>query len=95
MTKSGFLRSVTTSNCCIGHVTTGMRLLNGKKGFRIEFSPVDLERSDPWDYYTDRHLALTREFVVSTVLEQVGASQLRERADDGKQAFADRLRTAR
>ncbi|WP_336345902.1 hypothetical protein [Halalkalicoccus ordinarius] len=73
----------------------GYEAVERKEGIRIEFSAVDLERSDPWDYYADRHLDLTREFVVSTVLEQVGASHLRERTDDGKRAFADRLRATR
>lgn len=41
---------------------------------------IDLERSDSWGYYADRHLARTREFVVSTVLEQVSALRLRERS---------------
>ncbi|KYH23788.1 hypothetical protein HAPAU_38670 [Halalkalicoccus paucihalophilus] len=73
----------------------GYEVAERKEGIRIELSSVDLERSDPWDYYADRHLDLTREFIVSTVLEQVGAPQLRERTDDGKRAFADRLRAAR
>ena len=73
----------------------GYEAIERKEGIRIELSTVDLERSNPWDYYADRHLALTRKFVVSTVLGQVDAQQLRERTDDGKRVFADRLRAAR
>lgn len=69
----------------------GYEAAERKEGFQIDFDEVDLDRDDYRSYYTDRHLARTREFV-ETVLEEADTTHLREKTDDGKRAFVDRLR---
>lgn len=48
----------------------GYEAAERKEGICIELSSVDLERSDPWDYYADRHLDFIREFVILTALSR-------------------------
>jgi len=64
-----------------------------KEGIQVDLTEIELDRDNHRSYYTDRHLDRTREFV-ETALEEAGATHLREKTDDGKRAFVDRLRAA-
>lgn len=69
----------------------GYDVVERKEGIQIDLSEIDLERNDHRNYYTKQHLNRSREFV-DTVLEEAGAEDIQGRSDDGKRAFADRLR---
>lgn len=71
----------------------GYDAVERKEGIRIEFETLNFDRDDYRDYYTDRHLDRSRRFV-NTVLEETQTTHLREKIDDGKRAFGDRLRGA-
>lgn len=58
---------------------------------QIDLNAIDFDRSDYFDYYTERHLSRSREFV-DTILNEADTTHLRDREDDGKRAFVDRLR---
>jgi len=72
----------------------GFEMVERKEGIQIDLTTLDLERDDFRAQYTDQHLARSCTFV-DTVLEEAGATHLREKMDDGKRAFADRLRGSR
>lgn len=69
----------------------GYRTVRRKEGITIDLTDLDLERRDAFEYYSERHLDRTREFI-DDLLEQAEADTLRDEIDDGKQAFVDRLR---
>lgn len=71
----------------------GYDAVERKEGIRIEFETLNFDRDDYRDYHTDRHLDRSRRFV-NTVLEETQTTHLREKIDDGKRAFGDRLRGA-
>lgn len=62
-----------------------------KEGIQINLTALDFEREDHRRHYANRHLDRSREFV-DTALEEGGSVHLREKSDDGKRAFVDRLR---
>lgn len=72
----------------------GYDVVERKEGIRIDLTDLDLERDDYRSHYTNRHLDRSREFV-DTVLDEAEATQLEGIMDDGKRAFADRLRANR
>jgi prophage maintenance system killer protein len=69
----------------------GYTTVERKGDVTIDLDSVDLDVSDPYSHYSDAHLDRTRDFV-DDLLEQADATHLREKTDDGKQAFVDRLR---
>lgn len=69
----------------------GFRTVRRKEGISIDVTTVDLERENAFEYYSERHLERSREFVAN-LLEQADATALQDERDDGKQAFVDRLR---
>lgn len=69
----------------------GYEAVERKEGFQIDLDEIDLDRDDYRSYYTDRHLARSSEFV-KTALTEAEATHLRQKTDDGKRAFVDRLR---
>lgn len=69
----------------------GYERVERKEGIQINLMEIDLDRDDHLNYYTDRHLDRTREFV-ETALEEADATHLLRETDDGKRAFVDRLR---
>ncbi len=70
----------------------GYRTVQRKEGITIDLTVIDLERTDAFEHYSERHLERTREFV-DTLLEHADADALEDEIDDGKRAFVDRLRT--
>lgn len=68
----------------------GYGAVERKEGVVILFDDIDLERQDHHEYYTQRHLERTQEFV-DGLLEEVDAAHLRHVTDDGRRAFIDRL----
>lgn len=69
----------------------GYERVERKERIQINLIEIDLDRDDHLNYYTDRHLDRTREFV-ETALEEADATHLLRETDDGKRAFVDRLR---
>lgn len=69
----------------------GYKRAERKEGIQINLAEIDLDRDDYRSYYTDRHLDRTREFV-ETALKEADTTHLLRETDDGKRAFADRLR---
>jgi len=76
---------------CRYAAAAGYERVRRKEGVEIALEAIDLERRDHFEYYSTRHHERTREFV-ETLLDQAGATEIRDRTDDGKQAFVDRLR---
>jgi len=64
-----------------------------KEGVEIDLTTIDFDRSNYFDYYTERHLSRSRAFV-QTVLEEADATHLQQETDDGKRAFVDRVKLA-
>lgn len=69
----------------------GYKAVNRKEEITISFEKIDFDLNDPHTYYTEQHLQRSRRFV-ETLLNEADAVHLHERIDDGKRAFADRLR---
>ena len=68
----------------------GYDVIRRKNGVDIALDEYDIGRPDAFERFTEKHRERTRTFV-GRVLDQADAAHLRDRRDDGKRAFVDRL----
>lgn len=69
----------------------GYRTVQRKEGVTINLEDINLDRTDAFDHYSEKHRARTRTFI-ENLLDQADETELLNKVDDGKQAFVDRLR---
>lgn len=69
----------------------GYRMVQRKEGVTIDLKDINLDRTDAFDHYSEKHHTRTQTFI-KNLIEQADETELLNKADDGKQSFVDRLR---